>query len=238
MKPRIGVTTSVGGSQKPRNQLYVEAVRRAGGEPVWIEPRDIADAGGPAKLLESLDGLLLSGGRDIDPQQYGEELIDGVGVELDPERYNAAELPLAREALKGSGPILGICGGMQALTVASGGTLVQDLSLVGIDVASHYVKGRPVPHPVALVRGSKLLEILGTSPVEIASSHHQVVKKPGRGFEITATAPDDVIEAVEVPGHRFVIGVQWHPDLMPDDERQQRLFEALVQAAVAVPDRS
>jgi len=234
MKPRIGVTTSVGGSKKPRNQRYVEAVRRAGGEPEWIEAQDVFDAGGPAKLLETLDGLLLSGGQDIDPAVYGQTVVEDVGIHMDVERYRA-ELPLTREALAMNLPVLGICGGMQALTVASGGTLHQDLSLIGIDVASHYVQGQPVSHTVLLDADSRLMEILGMSPIEVASSHHQVVKKLGDGFEVAATAPDGVIEAVEAPAYRFVIGVQWHPDLMPDDERQQRLFEAFVAAASKVP---
>ncbi|MGH2348436.1 MAG: gamma-glutamyl-gamma-aminobutyrate hydrolase family protein [bacterium] len=234
MKPRIGVTTSVGGSKKPRNQRYVEAVRRAGGEPVWVEPQDVFDAGGPAALLRSIDGLLLSGGLDIDPTDYGQTLIEDIGVQVDAERYRA-ELPLTREALAMNLPVLGICGGMHALTVASGGALHQDLSLIGIDVASHYVQGRPVVHSIAIDPDSRLMDIVGTSPVEVASSHHQVAKKPGDGFDVVATAPDGVIEAVEAPAYRFAIGVQWHPDLMPDDERQRRLFEALVQAAVAIP---
>ncbi|HEY3248720.1 MAG TPA: gamma-glutamyl-gamma-aminobutyrate hydrolase family protein [bacterium] len=230
MKPRIGVTTSVGGSQRPKNQRYIEAVQRAGGEPVWIEPQHVAAAGGPKALLETLDGLLLSGGRDIDPNEYGETLIEGIGVELDPERYRA-ELPLAREALAMDFPILGICGGMQALTVASGGVLYQDLSLIGIEVADHYVKGRPVFHPVTVAPQTRLAEILSAGPVNVASSHHQVVKTPGQGFVVVATAPDGVIEAVEAPAHRFVIALQWHPDLMPDDIRQRRTFEELVAAA-------
>ncbi|HEV8353807.1 MAG TPA: gamma-glutamyl-gamma-aminobutyrate hydrolase family protein [bacterium] len=237
MKPRIGVTTSVGGSKKPRNQRYVDAVRRAGGEPEWIEPQDIFDAGGPGALLRSFDGLLLSGGLDIDPADYGQTLIEDIGVQVDAQRYRA-ELPLTREALAMNLPVLGICGGMHALTVAGGGTLHQDLSLIGIDVASHYVKGQPVLHAIAIDPDSRLMDVLGASPVDVASSHHQVAKKLGGGFEVVATAPDGVIEAIEAPAYRFAIGVQWHPDLMPDDERQQRLFEALIAAARLIGARS
>lgn len=234
MRPRIGVTTTVGGSKMPRTQRYVDAVARAGGEPFWIEPQDILDAGGPAAILATLDGLLLSGSRDIEPQEYGETLIEDIGVDLDPERHRA-ELPLTREALQSNFPVLGICGGMQALTVAAGGTLYQDLSLIALDVAAHYVKGQPVPHTVTLDPDSRLMEIIGESPIVVASSHHQVVKKPGEGFEVVANGPDGVIEAVEAPAYRFVIGVQWHPDLMPDDLRQGRLFEALVAASTKTP---
>lgn len=234
MRPRIGVTTSVGGSKKPRNQRYLTAVRRAGGEPVWIEPQDVFDAGGLAALLQSLDGLLLSGGLDIDPGVYGETLIEDVGVDVDVTRYRS-ELPLTREALAMNFPVLGICGGMHALAVATGGTLHQDLSLIGIDVSAHYINGQPVFHAVTLDPDSRLREIIGISPIDVASSHHQVAKRLGSPLEVVATAPDGVIEAVEAPAYRFVIGVQWHPDLMPDDVRQRRLFEAFVAEASLAP---
>lgn len=233
MKPRIGVTTSVGGSKKDRNQRYVEAVRRAGGEPVWIEPQDVFDAGGPTALLRTVDGLLLSGGQDVDPAHYGQTLIEDIGVQVDAERYRA-ELPLTREALVMNLPVLGICGGMQVLTVASGGSLHQDLSLIGIDLAAHKLEGQRIRHQVSVEPESRLMEIVQASPIEVVSSHHQVVKKPGQGFEVVAIAPDAVIEAVEAPAYRFVLGVQWHPDLMPEDERQQRLFEAFIHASSRV----
>ena len=236
MKPRIGVTTSAGGSQEAQNKRYVEAVQRAGGEPQWIEPQQVTEAGGPAALLAALDGLLLSGGRDIHPGDYGQTLREDLGVEVDEERYRT-ELPLAREALAMDLPILGICGGMQQLTVASGGTLHQDLSLIGIDEAVHQENGSHRPrHLVEVAPGSRLMEIMQASPIEVVSSHHQIVERLGEGFVVAATASDGVIEAIEAPAQRFVIGVQWHPDLMLDDERQWRLFEALVHAAVpAVP---
>lgn len=237
MRPRIGIATTVGGSKKDRYQRYPDAVRRAGGEPVWIEPQDVFDAGGPRALLGTLDGLVLSGGGDIDPADYGETLIEDIGVDVDAERYRA-EVPLTREVLAMNLPVLGICGGMQALTVATGGTLHQDLSLIGIAVEAHKIKGARVRHQVTVAPESRLMEILRTSPIEVVSSHHQVIKKPGQGFEVVATAPDGVIEAVEAPAYRFVLGVQWHPDLMSDDERQRRLFEALVDATRTPATRS
>lgn len=228
--PRIGVTTNDPTTQTARR--YAAAVEAAGGKPAWITPADLRAAGDAGTVLRTLDGLLLSGGRDIDPRMYGEVLIPGIGVDVDATRYEV-EVPLARTALEEDMPVLGICGGMQCLNVASGGSLHQDLSLIRVDPASHKVSGEMVYHIVRVVSASLLAHVVNGEDLQVNSSHHQAVKRPGKGAAVTASAADGVIETIEFPASRFAIGVEWHPERMPDDERQRRLFLALIAAARA-----
>jgi len=225
--PRIGITTNDPATQTARR--YAAAVEAAGGAPVWITPADLR-AAGEHGALRNIDALLLSGGRDIDPRLYSESITPGLDVDVDANRYEA-EIPLGRAVLEERMPVLGICGGMQVLNVAAGGSLYQDVSLLGINPAVHKVKGRDVFHDIRIVPGSRLAEILGRSELSVNSAHHQAVKQPGRGAIITAAAPDGVIEAIEFPGATFAIGVEWHPERMPDDESQRQLFRSLVSAA-------
>jgi len=232
--PRIGITTNDPATQTARR--YAAAVEAAGGVPVWITPADLRAAGEDG-ALRNIDALLLSGGRDIDPRLYSESITPGLDVDVDANRYEA-EIPLGRAVLEERMPVLGICGGMQVLNVAAGGSLYQDVSLLGINPAVHKVKGRDVFHDIRIVPGSRLAEILGRSELSVNSAHHQAVKQPGRGVIITAAAPDGVIEAIEFPGATFAIGVEWHPERMPDDESQRQLFCSLVSAARTAQPRS
>jgi len=134
--PRIGITTSAGRSANERERHYAQAVTAAGGEPVWLEPSVILAARNPEEVLGELDGLLLSGGADIDPRYYGEIVRPEAGVKIDAQR-DAAELLLTRAALASEMPIFGICRGIQTLNVAGGGSLHQDLGALPIDAAVH-----------------------------------------------------------------------------------------------------
>jgi putative glutamine amidotransferase len=236
-RPRIGITTKAGGATHPAYRLYAAAVDAAGGEPVWLDPETLAGTD-PQEILRDLDGVLFSGGVDIDPQEFGETVVPDVGVEIDPQR-DALELPLARAALAADLPVFGICRGVQTLTVAAGGSLHQDLSLLGRDRTAHQQRAAgkdetALAHPVRVDAGSRLAAAVGEGEQQVNSFHHQAVRDVPTGFVVTARSPDDVVEALEDPHRSFLIGVQWHPERMVDRyPSQRRLFAAFVDAARA-----
>ena len=240
----IGVTASLkedAGSvaHQPLGRLvqsdldYVKAVINAGGVPTIlppvVEPR-IAEV-----LLDGIDGLLLSGGSDLDPGYYGEECAPELGVTI-PER-DAFEMALVRLALERGMPIFGICRGMQVLNVALGGTLYQDLpSQLGKDILNHWQetpKWHPA-HEIEILHGTHLAEITGCQNAGVNSYHHQGIKHLAEGLAMAARSSDVVIEAVEYPDftERWLIGVQWHAEMMREvGMEHQNLFEAHVCAA-------
>ncbi len=198
---------------------YVERVEAAGGRAVVLPPTAAADDA----VLERLDAVVFAGGADLDPQLYGEQAHPETAG-LRPER-DAAELPLMRSALDRDLPLLGICRGMQLLSVVCGGSLAQHLP----DVVGHDGH-RPAPgvyglHDVRLEPGSKVHGILGDR-VSVPSYHHQGLDSPG-GLTVSGYADDETAEAVEHPDRRFAVGVLWHPEAGDD----LRLFQALVAAA-------
>lgn len=234
-RPRIGITARSGGSADPAYVPYAKAVEAAGGEPVWLEPEPLAGAD-PEEVLRDLDGLLLAGGGDIDPKHFGQALIPEAGVEIDARR-DAAELPLARAALRADLPVLGICRGIQTMAVVAGGSLHQDLGLLGHDPALHQQRKagkneQATSHPVRVSAGSRLAEAVGEGEHEVNSFHHQALREAPRGFVVTAYSADGVVEGMEDPSRPFVLAVQWHPERMVDRHpAQRRLFSALVEAA-------
>ncbi len=199
---------------------YVEAVCAAGGRPVLLPPM----TEGVGETLAIADGLVFSGGPDIDPKNYG-ATIAGATSEVRPER-DAAELGLLRAALAQDIPVLGICRGMQLLNVARGGTLVQHLPDVVHHVGHRTEPGRFDIHAARIRRGTRTAEILGER-VSVCSAHHQGIATVGDGLIATAWADDESIEAIEDPRKEFVVGVLWHPEAGDDNS----LFEALVLAA-------
>jgi putative glutamine amidotransferase len=213
---------------------YVEGVAEAGGVPVVLPP--VAGPRTAEALLDGMDGLLLSGGSDLDPGYYGEEAVPELGVTL-PER-DAFEMALLEHALRRQMPILGICRGMQVLNVALGGTLYQDLPsqmdhMVLLGHRQETPKWQPT-HEVDVDGGSKIAKILGTDELKVNSYHHQAIKDLASGLVAVACAPDGVIEAVESSdlAKRWLIGVQWHAEAMRDAGPEHRhLFEAHVSAA-------
>ncbi len=242
--PVIGVTASLkedpgsigqGASTRfERAELeYVEGVAEAGGMPVVLPPS--VDLRTAEAVLDGLDGLLLTGGTDLDPGHYGEKPIPELGVTL-PE-WDTLEMSLLRSALHRGVPIFGICRGMQILNVALGGTLYQDVpSQLGADVLDHWQqepKCQPT-HEVEVLDGSYLAEITDRQTVEVNSYHHQGIKGLADTLAVTARSTDGVIEAVESRdfSERWLMGVQWHPEGMGDTSPAQRdLFEAHVRAA-------
>ncbi len=227
--PLIGITT-YGRDAENRFFLraeYIDAVRRAGGVPVLIPPGEML----AGELLLRLDGLILAGGGDVDPRLYGGQPHPAIYM-VDPER-DRSEIDLVRQAVQSGLPTLAICRGSQILNVALGGTLIEHLpDEVGEKILHRLPPRQPAEHAVAVRPGCKLAEILAQAELSPASWHHQAIRRPAPGLEVTARAPDGTIEAVELPAHPWLIAVQWHPELTAAaDAAQQRLFDSLVQAA-------
>jgi len=234
--PLIGITTSVTVDKVPErayvNGTYIRAVQAAGGIPVLLIPHFTPEI--PAALWQRLDGLLLTGGGDIEPARFGEARHSTVD-DVSPAR-DALEIGLTHRALDDAVPLFAICRGIQVLNVALGGTLVQDIpSEIPGGLAHSQQAPRDEPtHPVKVMgEGTRLGRVLGALEVEVNSMHHQAIKRLGDGLTPVAWAPDGVIEAVEMPGdERFVLGVQWHPEeLVGRDAAARNLFAAIVDAA-------
>ncbi|MDF1738507.1 MAG: gamma-glutamyl-gamma-aminobutyrate hydrolase family protein [Verrucomicrobiales bacterium] len=207
------------------SENYVRAVRDSGGIPIVL-PNTDGSTEKVAAYLDLLDGLLMPGGADIPPSEYGEEPHETVKL-LDDDRF-LFEKAISKAWIEQTDkPLLGICLGSQWVNVASGGSLVQDIpSALG---GNH----RDVDHEVILEPDSRLSQIFGESTFEVNSFHHQAVKDIGSGLRIVARSSDGVIEATEsTDPNRFLIGVQWHPEkLMPEDQRQAKLLKAFIEAA-------
>ncbi|MBE1462871.1 gamma-glutamyl-gamma-aminobutyrate hydrolase family protein [Kibdelosporangium phytohabitans] len=221
MRPLIAIPARFSGSASALRyaaevnaRALVEAVWRAGGEPVSVHPA----AGEVASRLARFDGVLLPGGGDIAPDRYGGTPHEAV-YDVD-ALQDEFDLAVAVETLSSGKPLLAICRGMQVVNVALGGTLHQD-------APGH----RHVVHPVALT--GQLAEITGAGKVEASCYHHQHIDALGAGLRPTARAADNTIEAVELPaGTGWFVAVQWHPeDCAATDPAQQRLFDALVRHA-------
>ena len=201
---------------------YAEALRQAGIEAVLISPED-------RRALAGLQGLLLSGGTDLNPVRYGATPLPS--DETPDDARDALEAVLLAEALAADLPVLAICRGMQLLNVAHGGTLIQDLE----NSARHVVRGDDpaLPaHQILVEPGTRLASILGTGAHAVNSRHHQAVERVGHGLRVTArSTPDGVIEALERDDLRFTLGVQWHPeDQARRGGEQKKLFEAFAAA--------
>ncbi|WP_128374519.1 gamma-glutamyl-gamma-aminobutyrate hydrolase family protein [Streptomyces cavernae] len=215
-------------------RALVEAVWRAGGEPVTIHPADPRTTDVPARLAR-FDGVLLPGGGDLAPHRYGATDTHESVYDVD-DLQDAFDLAAARAALDAGIPLLAICRGMQVVNVALGGTLDQDM---GGPEREH----RHMVHPVTLETGSAVARATGAEKTDASCYHHQRVDRLGTGLRVTATGADGTIEALELPAARgWFLSVQWHPeDTAPSDPAQQGLFDALVRACLrdlTGPDRT
>ncbi|WP_026369139.1 gamma-glutamyl-gamma-aminobutyrate hydrolase family protein [Kallotenue papyrolyticum] len=215
---------------------YVDAVLAAGGLP-WLLPPDLDETTLRA-CYQRADGILLTGGADLDPAHYNEARHPALG-EVHPER-DRVELPLARWAIADDVPLLAICRGMQVLNVALGGTLYQDLpsqyaTSIDHQAGIHQRRWDGADHPISLDPQSRLAALLDTSELVVNSLHHQAVREVAPELRVVGHAPDGVIEAVEARHATFAIGVQCHPEQLwqTRDPRWQRVFAGLVQAAAA-----
>jgi gamma-glutamyl-gamma-aminobutyrate hydrolase PuuD len=230
MRPFIGVTCSSDPAGQPLvNAHYVRALLLAGALPVPLPyVRTEAEA---REVLARLDGLVFSGSEDLDPALWGEPRHPRTEL-MHPARMSS-EMLYAREALAARAPALGICGGMQTLNVACGGSLhqhVPDVTAGGQPAIEHADASYVARHPVELAPGSRLARLLGAE-LAVNSHHHQAVARLGAGLAAVARAPDGIVEAFEAPGRPFLLGVQWHPERMAGEAGSPRLFEALVEAA-------
>jgi len=237
--PLIGITTGYeqhGEAVVSLGRRYICAVERAGGVPVTLAPLQ------EQRLVEryacQLDGLIVSGGKDMPPALYGEE----THPETDPlsEERPLFEIQLVRLFHEMDKPVLGICYGCQLLNVALGGSLIQDIpSQIG-NLVKHRRQSSQQPHArhvVSIRPDSRLGRTLGATEVEIVSSHHQAVKQRGTHLRVAALAPDGVIEAIELEDARFFVGVQWHPEMDPEAEATHRLLRAFIEAASGIGNR-
>lgn len=212
------------------NRAYVHAIEHAGGVPVLIP--FLHDFTMFDTLLPRLDGLLLSGGVDIDPALYGEAhhpLCEQPDKELDD-----IELKLATWALQEDIPTLGVCRGMQILNVALGGTLYQDIHALRPNSLHHshrHMSRDYLAHRVNVLPGSRVEQLLGSGSFMVNSLHHQAVHTPGRDVVISGTADDGIAEMLEVRGRRFVVAAQFHPEeIYLKESASARLFSVFVQA--------
>ena len=235
MTPLVGLSTYVADARWATwerraavlPQAYFELVAAAGGRPLLLPPPSTGPGGpeaGADEVVAVLDGLVLTGGGDVDPLAYGADPAPEVGG-VDPNR-DASERALLEAALRVDLPVLAICRGCQVLNVELGGTLHQHLP----DVVGH-LDHRSAPFvfgdvEVETVPGTIAAAVFGTTPT-VLCSHHQAIRDLGRGLVQTASTHDGVIEAIELPSARFVLGVQWHPE----EQMDQRPFDALVHAA-------
>lgn len=184
-----------------------------------------------ARALERADALLLTGGPDVDPARYAEApRPETRTAEAARDRF---ELELASRAMAQDAPVLAICRGMQVLNVAAGGTLVQDIPSELRSTVSHDIKEpkNAVAHTVAVQPQTCLARLLGLTETAVNSRHHQAVRATGNGLIVTAVAPDGVVEAIERPGARFCVGVEWHPENFVETGEFLPLFRGLVDSA-------
>ena len=235
-QPLIGITASrihnhASESMIALNEAYSRAVARAAAIPVTI-PLGLQDEA-LIELLSRLDGVLFSGGGDVETSRYhgvDHPRVDGV----DPDR-DRIEILLVGHVVQRGIPFLGICRGIQVINVALGGTLFSDVadqhgSAIRHDCYPDIPRDYPA-HEVELAAGSRLAQILGVRRVATNSLHHQAVRQLVPGLTATAYAPDNLVEACEIPDHPFGLAVQWHPEWMPDSLPMQNLFRSFTSAA-------
>jgi putative glutamine amidotransferase len=227
-RPLVAINGEMIDGQSPAVTLknrYADAVLKAGGVPVVIPP-----VGGPsdiARLLERVDGLVLSGGDDFDTARMGLGPTHPAAKPV-PSAKQDFDVALAQAALEARIPILGICYGMQLLGLVGGGTLYQHLPEEWQGKNPH---SGGVVHPVEIERDSLLSRVVDVPSLDVVSRHHQAVRTVGSAWKIGARDAEGLVEALELPGHPFLVGVQWHPELAPEGTPHDRLFRALVFAA-------
>jgi len=237
-KPLIGLTTSrmPNPSGRPAygtNLPYSETIANAGGLPVLI-PLNLSNNELDA-LIPRLDGILFTGGYDIDPRQFGNQphpKVEGIDVERD-----RMEMHLVQSVIQVSMPFLGICRGCQVINVALGGSLYEDLPEQFPGAIRHDNNNLPrnyLAHSITINPDSHLRQIVTSDTTLVNSLHHQGVCKLSLALKASAVAPDGLIEAFEVPDHPFGLAVQWHPEELQEHESMRRLFHAFVQSCQQV----
>lgn len=225
--PIIGITSrnrdEAGGFTLSAN--YIDAIRSVGGIPIVLTPGESH----VSQLLALIDGLVLSGGGDISPECYGGE--DHPMVRFVCTERDTFEMALARESLRWNRPILGICRGMQMLTIVSGGQLYPHVPDAFSEV-EHFnpADRKPIRHDVQILPGTRLAQITGLDQMSVVSWHHQAIRAVPEGWRISASSCDDLIEGIEHNDHPWAIAVQWHPEFSATEPGHYRLFEGFLSA--------
>lgn len=241
MKPLIGITCNYSTQDTPGiimkmgvlNQTwqmlasnYVDSIVNAGGIPILIPISENFES--LEELVDRLDGIIISGGNDINPNLYNEFISKEVGT-ISPKR-DKQEFEIVKYVLeKTSKPLLGICRGIQVLNVVCGGNLYQDLEKVGLN--NHFIDSSPLNygiHKVNIEKNSILYNIFEKDTIKVNSFHHQAIKTLGKNLKCIAKSQDGVIEAIYMEGNRFILGTQWHPEMMFDSLRNQNIFKKFV----------
>lgn len=232
VKPVVGITTDVkpvdGAESFCMDAVYAREVLRYGGFPIFIP--SIPDEGFPRDAVSKVDGILLPGGRDIDPVYYGEEphpstrLMSRVRTDM--------ELKVISIAIEQGKPVFGVCNGMQLINVYFGGSLYQDIPSELPHCLPH---GEGSLHDVEVARDTLLFSLLGRRVFQVRSYHHQCIKRLGMHLVASATSPDGVVEAIEANGvgSTFLLGIQWHPE-RECNEVSRRLFRAFIDSCMGV----
>ncbi|MFQ5456753.1 MAG: gamma-glutamyl-gamma-aminobutyrate hydrolase family protein [Nitrospirota bacterium] len=243
MKPIIGITpdSKLEENNSPiyfLKKKYVSVIEDMGGIPViipFIESKSVILA-----VLDKIDGLLITGsGPDINPEYYNEKQI--ADFEIMSKDRIAFEISVIKMTGERGLPILGICGGMQIINVFYGGTLYQDINLQieGVRLHKGDIPNKIPSHPVEIVEGTLLHNICKERRIEVNSSHHQSVKGSGHGLKVSAYSDDGIAEGIESIGSNFIIGVQWHPELLYEtDIYSRRIFEAFLHSASSYSSNS
>lgn len=214
--PIVGITTDMDSEYLRLKHRYCEAIAEAGGIPILIP-----SVGNARQYGDRIDGLLISGGNDLDPFYYNEEVSPG--VKLVPRKRSDFEFALLEEVLRLRKPVLGICYGMQLISVYFGGTLYQDLALQGSVEISH----ENGYHLIMIAENRFLKE----STCSVNSSHHQAIKQLGKGLSACAYSSDRLIEAFYKEDYPFLVGTQWHPERMPESDLSAHIFQLFVGAS-------
>ena len=230
MKPIIGILTDIDNEKNvSMPNSYIQIIERLGGLPIIIPY--INDKKNIKNYVELCDGILFSGGADVCPSHYGEEVRDVCGT-TEPYR-DELELAFFEAAYGTSKPILGVCRGSQFINVALGGTLYQDLDTDAPSEVVHRRKEKMFDcyHPVSIVEGSFLEALLGKKEIRVNSFHHQAIKTLGRGLIPTALAADGIVEAISHEGDQYIRAYQWHPERIDDEtEDSKKIFEDFILA--------
>ncbi|HWP93668.1 MAG TPA: gamma-glutamyl-gamma-aminobutyrate hydrolase family protein [Thermodesulfobacteriota bacterium] len=223
--PLIGITTEIKADELKENcylieTTYARAIAEAGGIPILL-PSLCEKSSVLRDAVANIDGLLLPGGRDMDPKYYNEE--PHPKLRLMSKERTESEMVILDEALKQNIPVLGICGGMQLINVFFGGSLYQDIPSM---ISSAIVHEKGALHEILVEDGTLLGEIVKEKNFSTKSYHHQSVKAVGKGLKISARCPDGIIEAIEKEDH-FIIGIQWHPE-REESGTSKRIFRAFI----------
>jgi putative glutamine amidotransferase len=233
-RPVIGITMELSAKNEQAlnylNLAYAEAVEEAGGNAIFLPT--LFSSKKLQEILSFTDGLVLTGGADIHPSYYGEEV--SAPINLSPNQRTDFDLNLFRAALKAGKAILAICHGMQIMNVACGGSLYQDIDTQLPGPITHRAEEgqNPARHRVQVEPGTRLASVLqDLLEIEIISTHHQAVKTLGNGLKVSAKSPDNIIEGIEMPDFSKVIGIQWHPEKDLTSEASRRLFKGFIALA-------